>query len=79
MIRLTEGLAIRYAENRRILILHIYFFNMDISLIMKLYALKLLYMFLRFSWRDGCLNVGLSFNLIACRIENFKIFLKEIT
>ena len=40
MKKLTEGLALKYAENRKILILHIYFLNMDIPLTIRLICLE---------------------------------------
>ena len=36
MKKLTEGLPLEYAENWEMLIFHIYFFNMDFLLIMRL-------------------------------------------
>ena len=40
MIKLIKGLALKYADDKKILIFHIYFFNMDISLNMILTCLQ---------------------------------------
>ena len=39
--KLTEGLPLEYADNWEIHIFHIYFLNMDFSLIMKLTGMKI--------------------------------------
>ena len=69
MKKLTEGLALKYAENREILILHIYFLNMDISLTMRLICLETAIHVLD-THLEGKVSqnfdTGLSLNLIAC-------------
>ena len=67
------------AENRKILILHIYFFNMDISLTMRLMCLKTA-IHVPETLLEGRasqnFDTGLSLNLIACRSGEFKDFTK---
>ena len=61
---------LKYAENRKILIFHIYFMNMDISLIMRLTCLKTAIHALRINL-EGIMSpnfdILLSFSLIAFR------------
>ena len=74
MKKLTEGLVLKYAENRRILILHIYFLNMDISLTMRLICLKTAIHALD-THLEGRVSqnfdTGLGLSLIACRSGEF--------
>ena len=58
----------KYAANRKILIFHTYFFNMDNSLIMRHICLKNAINVLQThleGWVSQNFDIGLSFNLIA--------------
>ena len=80
MNKLTEGLALKYAENRKILILHIYSFNIDFSLTMRLICLKAA-IHVPETHLEGTVSqnfdTGLSLNLIACRSREFKRITKK--
>ena len=81
MKKLTEGLALKYAENRKILTLHIYFLNMDISLTMRLICLRTAIHVLDVHLEGRVsqnFDTGLSLNLIACRSGEFLKHTKEI-
>ena len=68
---------LKYADQRKILIFHEYFFNMDISLIMSLICLKIVIHVLRIHLEEkGSQNfdIGLSFNLVAFRNGGFQKF-----
>ena len=70
MIRLMKWLPLKYAENRKILIFHIYFLNKHISLNIKLTCLKTAIHVpeIRLEGRvSQNFDIGLSLNFIACR------------
>ena len=60
---------------------HIYFLNMDFSLIMALICMKICIQMLRSASREVCQNfdIGLSFCFMVCRIRNFENKKKKIT
>ena len=65
----------------KILIFDMYFFNMDTSLIIALICLRILCIFLRYIWREGCLKFliqALVFVLLCVEDENFK-YIQTIT
>ena len=74
-MKLMKGLALKYAENKKILIFHIYFLNMDISLIMRLTCMKTA-MHVPETHLEGRVSqniyIGLSLDLMACRRGEFK-------
>ena len=66
-------------RKEKILIFHIYFLNMDISLIMRLICLKMIIHVLRINLEGRVshnfdIYIGLSFNLVAFRKGDFKKF-----
>ena len=71
---------LKYAEKREILIFHKYFFNMDISLIMRLICLKIVKHILRIHLEGRVsqnVDIRLSFNLVAFRKGGFQEFTKK--
>ena len=77
-----KWLPLKYAENRKILIFHIYFLNKHISLNIRLTCLKTAIhvseTHLEGRVSQNC-DKGLSLNYIACRSGGFKKKYKEIT
>ena len=66
-----------YAEKRKILIFHKHFWNMDISLIIRLTCLKIAMHVFRIHLERSVsqnLDLGLSFNLVAFRRGDFQQF-----
>ena len=69
-----KWLPLKYAQNRTILIFHIYFLNKDISLNMKITCLKMaIHVFETHLERNLSQNVdiGLSLNFIAFEVGDF--------
>ena len=67
-------LPLKCAENCEKLIFHMYFFNMDISLIMKMTGMKIAIHVAEIRWEGRVsqnFDIGLSFCLILCRKLNF--------
>ena len=68
-------LALKYAENRKILIFHIYILNMDISLTMRLTCLKTA-IHVHETHLEGRVsqnfNIGLSLDLKVCTSGEFQ-------
>ena len=69
-----KWLPLKYAENRKILIFHIYFFNKHISLNIRLTWLKMA-IHLTETCFEGRVSqnfdIGLRLNFIACRCGGF--------
>ena len=68
---------LKHAEKRKIHIFHKYYFNMDISLIMRLTCLKIVILVLRIHLEGGVsqnVDIRLSFNLVAFRKGGFQKF-----
>ena len=75
MIRYIKWLLLKYAENKKILIFLIYFFNTDMSLDMRLTCLKMaMHVYETHLERRLSQNVdiGLGSNFIACRSGGFQ-------
>ena len=67
-------LPLKCAENGEKHIFHIYFLNMDISLIMKITGMKIAIHVAEIRWEGRVsqnFDIGLSFCLILCRKLNF--------
>ena len=75
MIRYIKWLPLKYAENKKIQIFLIHFFNKDFSLDMRLTCLKMT-MHVYETHLEGNMSqnvdIGLSSNFIACRSGGFK-------
>ena len=76
MIEYTKGLPSKCAKNWEKHIFYLYFFNMDILLIMKITGMKQIDIHVaEINWERGVsqnVDVGLSCCFILCRRSNFK-------
>ena len=73
---------LKYAEKRKILIFIKYFFNMDVSLIVRLICLRIVIHVLRIHLEGRVsqnVDIGFSFNLVAFRKGDFKKNYNKIT
>ena len=79
--KINKWLLLKYAENRKILIFHIYFLKKHISLNIRFTCLKTAIHVSETHWegrRSQNIDIGLSLKVIACRSGGFKKKYKEI-